>query len=645
MLNQSRFIYLATILQLLLILLMLPAWQWWSLGCFLLLNGLAFLQAFDKAPVLSLRLVNILAALCVVALVLAGRQLGAMNFLMHILVLSALLRLLALSKQKEARQLVWVHYFILGCSFLFHQSIAMASLILLAFVLNLLLQYLLFAVQMPSNRQLRADSRFLLLLLPLWLGLFLLFPRLAPLWQLPSAQQAITGLANEIEPGTIEQLVQSNATAFRVRFDGPLPPQSERYWRAKVFEHFDGRRWSVQQGFHHPGRPRSRDYPNQATELRYQIIAEPSFQRSVFTLGVPTQWSPELEALPAALLGYNRTINQRISYQISSVTAAVPLTDVQEKHWNLLTGDHNPRSQQLASVLLANHPEPHDFAEALLAYFRQHAFFYTLNPPPLGQNSVDDFLFQSRAGFCSHYASASALLFRQAGIPARVVGGYLGGDWYQEQHYLLVRQRDAHAWVEYLVDDVWHSLDPTAAIAPDRVLNGLDSALSDADMAFLTGGLFGQLPLLSQLRLQLLHLDYYWSVWVLGFNQQRQDALWRSFTAFWQQWRQLLWLSLLITLSLVLLAVAWCWHRRKKRCSVTEQLQKSIPDLANKLPQQSISKALQSLAEQAPSQQMLLHRVQILYERSIFASDQSAQQELLRLLKQHRRQLTQLGKK
>ncbi|MEE2000567.1 DUF3488 and transglutaminase-like domain-containing protein [Alkalimonas sp. MEB108] len=641
MLNQQRFFQFAPALQLLLIVLMLPAWQSWSLALLLMLNAMAWLQAYQKIPVLSLRLVNVIAAIAVVILLLAIRQLGAMHFLMHILLLSALLRLLALSRQSEARQLIWVQYFILGCSFLFHQSMAMAVLIFSATALNLLLQYLLFAEQLPSRKQLAADSRFLLLLIPLWLGSFLLFPRLAPLWQLPSAQQATTGLANEIEPGTIEQLVQSNATAFRVRFDSELPAQAERYWRAKVFEQFDGRRWSVQQGFHRTSRvPRPAVEP--AELLHYQVIAEPSFQRAVFSLGTPVRWGQELEPLAAGLLRTNRPISQRISYQLSSALQPVPLTDDNERRWNLVTGNHNARSQQFADELLAAHPEPHRFADAVLEHFRQHDFYYTLNPPLLGRHSVDDFLFESRAGFCSHYASAMALLLRQAGIPARVVGGYLGGDWYPEQQYLLVRQRDAHAWVEYLVDDVWHPVDPTAAIAPERVLDGLDSALSPDDMALLGRSLFGELPLFAQLRLQLLHLDYYWSVWVLGFNQQRQDALWQSLRQFFRNWQQWL-LALVVVFALLLVILAGYQWRRKRPFSLSQHLLKAIPQLSTRPPQSSLGHGLNLLAETNTDEQLLLTQIAHWYERSVFASDKTAEQQLLQLLKQQKHRLKKLS--
>ncbi|MCH8538094.1 MAG: DUF3488 domain-containing protein, partial [Alkalimonas sp.] len=327
----------AVLLQLVLLVLLWPALTLWSF--FLLLAFLAFaaLQAFDKVPKLSLKAANIVAALTATLFVLAIRQLGSMNFLMHILLLSAFLRLLALRQPGEAQQLVWVHYFIIGCSFLFHQSMTLALLILITVAANLHLHYLLFSPLPVQWRRLSRSSLHLLWILPVWLGLFLLFPRLSPLWQLPSSQQAISGLANEIEPGSIEQLVQSDATAFRVRFDSDSPPsQSLRYWRAKVFEQFDGRRWSVERDFDKRSFRRAEYEPSTTETISYQVIAEPSYQQSLFSLATPVEIDSSIEALASGLVQARRPVTQRISYQLTSQLAAVASSDQREAELNLV---------------------------------------------------------------------------------------------------------------------------------------------------------------------------------------------------------------------------------------------------------------------------------------------------------------------
>lgn len=615
----------AMLLQLVLLLLLWPALTLWSFLLLLALVGLAALQVYGKAPKLSLKAANSVAAFIAILFILAIRQFGAMNFLMHILLLSALLRLLALRQPGEAQQLVWVHYFIIGCSFLFHQSMTMALLIMLTVAANIHLQYLLFSPVQVKWNQLSHLSPYLLWIIPVWLGMFLLFPRLSPLWQLPSSQQAITGLANEIEPGSIERLVQSDATAFRVSFTtNAPPPQNQLYWRAKVFEQFDGRRWSVVRDFSQRSIRSNTSTASADTEISYQIIAEPSYQQSLFSLANPVQIDREIEALPAGLVQAKRPVSQRISYQLTSRPEPIQLTDQQEVILNNQTGEHNPQSSRFAQQLSQQFAEPHQFADALLEHFRTEAFFYTLNPPRLGAQSVDDFLFNTRSGFCGHYASATALLLRQAGIPARVIGGYQGGQWYPEQNYLLVRQRDAHAWVEYLVDDQWHPLDPTAAIAPERILAGLDQSLSDEDRRLLSSSWFANVPLLGQLRMQLLHLDYYWSVWVLGFNQQRQTALWQSLFRAARQYGHML-LFLLAGLMIALTG-GWLWvlYRRKQQAGSYHLMLRSIPALQQKPMGIPVNQALTELAAINPAAAAALNAINQLYQQWIFANDKQA---------------------
>ncbi|MCH8538021.1 MAG: transglutaminase-like domain-containing protein, partial [Alkalimonas sp.] len=286
--------------------------------------------------------------------------------------------------------------------------------------------------------------------------------------------------------------------------------------------------------------------------------------------------------------------------------------------------------------------EPHQFADAVLTHFREQAFYYTLSPPRLGAHSVDDFLFDTRSGFCGHYASATALLLRQAGIPARVVGGYQGGLWYPEQNYLLVRQRDAHAWVEYLVDDRWHPLDPTAAIAPERILSGLDESLSDIDRQSLSSPWLARIPLVNQLRLQLLHLDYYWSVWVLGFNQQRQTAIWQSLYQAVRQYGQMV--LIFFAGLLVLLTGSWLWfyYRQKKQAGSFEFMLRFIPALQHKPAGTSVAEALIELAAQNPEAATELQTIQQLYQQWIFANNHHADKELRKRLKTGQKTLKRL---
>jgi transglutaminase-like putative cysteine protease len=518
----------AALLQETILLLYQPAFNALTSGLFVLLLLWLGIRLWQQTEPLSARQINWLLAPVLLLLLLQTRSLGALNLMFHVLLLAAIGRSFSLHLRRDAVQLVWVQYFAISCAFIFHQQILLAGLIFGLLGVNLYLQFQLFA---PNGQPLRLAPllKASALALPLWLGLFLLFPRLPPLWQMPNQQQAVTGLGNELDPGSIEQLVQSDATAFRVSFDGAPPPRQQWYWRAKVYEEFDGRRWLQHSRFDR----RQSVAPATTTTavadaqpLTYQILAESSFQRDLFSLGLPVSWSDNIRPRPAALLQSNQVISQRLSYQVSSVLSPIPLASAAELRLNLQTAAANPQSQQLAAQLKQQHGnDGHAISEALARLFREQAFYYTLQPPRLGANAIDQFLFQSRSGFCSHYASASAMLLRAAGVPARVVGGYQGGDWQTNQQYLIVRQRDAHAWVEYLQDGDWHLFDPTAAIAPERILQGLEQALSQPERELLSSWQPGWLQ---QMALQWSHLDYLWSVWVLGFNQQQQTELWAT---------------------------------------------------------------------------------------------------------------------
>ncbi|WP_333609676.1 transglutaminase-like domain-containing protein, partial [Arsukibacterium sp.] len=279
---------------------------------------------------------------------------------------------------------------------------------------------------------------------------------------------------------------------------------------------------------------------------------------------------------------------------------------------------------------------------AIANYFANEPFYYSLQPPLLGANSVDQFLFDSRIGFCSHYASATAVMLRAAGIPARVVGGYQGGEWQEAQNYLMVRQRDAHAWVEYLDNGLWQRFDPTAVIAPQRVLQGLDQSLSAAEQALLQGW---QPNWWRQVSLQLMHLDYYWSVWVLGFNEQKQLSLWQSLSDWLKQWRQWPVLRIVIVLLAVGIAVfgailAWRWQQRRHwplsvraRHMIRRQLK--LPMAADG---QSLSAQLQQwqqqLAQSQPAVASWLEQLRQHYEKLVYAADSSAFSVIVTLLHQ-----------
>lgn len=642
MLKQKRLMVVWLGLQLAFLLLLQEAFTLWVSLLFAALLLTRFTTLVYANTSLSLKAVNVIGACVAVVLLVNIKQAGVLNFMLQILLLAAVLRLLALRQLFEARQLVWVHYFLIGCCFILHQNMLVALVIMAALFANIYSHYLLFAP--PGNNLKPANiGRATLIILPLWLAMFLLFPRLPPFWQIPTANVASTGLSDTLDPGSIEKLVQDDSLAFRVEFETRLPERQLLYWRARLYEDFDGRRWQENpQRSASDYRKVSQEATPAETTLNYRIIAEASQQRSLFALASPLQSSANVNIAPSGLVLSTKPVSQRLSYQLSSQLQPVTILSEQEQQLNLHIPAGNEQTLAFGRQLKAQHPRVSALVDAIAGHFRQQPYFYSLTPPALGANSVDQFLFDTRTGFCSHYASATALLLRAAGIPARVVGGYQGGDWHPEQGYLAVRQREAHAWVEYADQGRWQQFDPTAAVAPQRILSGLDDALS-AEQRQLLSSPWQRNALFGAIQLQLMHLDYYWSVWVLGFNDDNQRDLWQQLRQNWQRFAY----GLVFITGLVLLVVALLWWQRREQPTQPQAYRLLTKALAGILPHkaahQPLSEFLGVLAQQQQTEQrQLLLALITHYELALFNDDKAALSALKHQLKQHRNTLRRL---
>jgi protein-glutamine gamma-glutamyltransferase len=328
---------------------------------------------------------------------------------------------------------------------------------------------------LAARTALALAGRALLLAVPLALILFVTFPRLAgAFWAVSRADEALTGLSDSMSPGSITHLTLSYDTAFRARFALAPPPPEQRYWRGPVLHDFDGYTWRRGGGFAEPRQP----LEPAGKAYRYSIALAPSQQRWWFALDTPAQ-SPDARVL----LTYDyellapEPVTQPVNYEALSfveprasgtLEAAVRHEDTQ------LPAGRNPRTLELAQALRAQADSDAAVVRAALEFLRRGGFEYSLDPPPTGSESVDDLLFSTRAGFCGHYASAFVTLMRGAGLPARVVTGYLGGEWNPIGGYFIVRQADAHAWAEvWLAGRGWTRVDPTAVVAPERLRRGL----------------------------------------------------------------------------------------------------------------------------------------------------------------------------
>jgi transglutaminase-like putative cysteine protease len=378
----------------------------------------------------------------------------------------------------------------------------------------------------PTVTLLRHSALSLAAALPFALLLFLFVPRLpGSFWALPQPNEAFTGLGDEMSPGSISQLTQSGDPALRVRFDGAPPPAAERYWRGPVLHVFDGYTWRRRHA--DLGRAPRLEYQGQG--YSYQITLEPNQHNILIALELP-QGLPDM--LPNALSTFDyqliapAPVSRAVSYRLRSYPqhrSLEPLSPGARRLDLQLPPQRNPRSVELAQSLRQHAGSDAEFINAVLDYLRRGGFTYTLEPPLLNLNSVDDLLFRTREGFCGHYASAFVTLMRAGGVPARVVTGYLGGAWNRYGGYLYITQSDAHAWAEvWLESQGWVRIDPTAVVAPGRLTEGLDELLPAA------GGSGRRLlasPWIANAVQAWQGLNAWWQDEVIGFNFARQLGL------------------------------------------------------------------------------------------------------------------------
>lgn len=502
-----------------------------------------------------------------------------------LLILGFCFKLLETHNRRDAFTVVVLGFFVIATSFFYSQSMASAAYLLV--VCFMVTAALIGLNQTPMQmRPGRTAKRALILLvqsLPLMLVLFLLVPRVAPLWSLDlSGSRAKTGLSDRITPGDIAALSRSPELAFRVEFDGPSPPPSKLYWRALVLDHYDGATWSrgpidmdaapMTVNASGQRQPWQRSIEYLGERYRYRVIMEPTDQRWLFALAAArTDTNSIVYSRDHRLLSQN-PVSQPFSYWLDSDLNY--RLDPELPSWlarqNLqLPASGNPRARQLAADWLTQAGSRSAYVERVLQAFRQQPFRYTLRPPPLRGDRIDQFLFESRQGFCSHFAGAFVFMMRAAGIPARIVAGYQGGERNPLGGYLLVHQFDAHAWAEvWLPGRGWTHVDPTAAVAPTRIEQGVEQALA-GEQSFLEGSFFSPLRYrgltwLTQLRLGLDYINFAWHRSVLGYDAQLQAKFLSKLLGPIDFKTLGLWLMALISLVMLAIATGLFWNRRRR---------------------------------------------------------------------------------
>lgn len=484
------------------------------------------------------------------------------------------LKLMETRKPRDYILLVFAGYFLTITAFLFSQSMLVGAFILLP-VLGLTAT--LISVSHPNGVLgwrfvARLASSLVLQAVPVMLILFFLFPRIpGPLWGVPEdSYNSMSGLSDSMQPGNISQLSLSYATAFRVQFNGAIPGNNQLYWRGPVLWHYDGRSWTMRsQHFSSQPAPtqpsagrnaqitrESLAAEGEATE--YTVTLEPHNRNWLLMLDIPDSLPADTQMSSDRQVLSRDPIRTRIRYQGRSHLRYRLSEELDARDRELalqLNDDENPRSFALANSWSGSGKTPQDIVNSALAMFRNQPFVYTLAPPRLGANPMDDFLFNTRRGFCEHYASSFVFLMRAAGVPARVVTGYQGGELNPVGNYLIVRQSDAHAWAEvWIAARGWVRVDPTAAVAPERIESGINAALPySAELPMLSRRDY---PLLRKLYLNWDAVNNSWNQHVLGYNQQRQLDLLARLMGGKVSWQDMV-IAMMAGVGLVGLVIAY----------------------------------------------------------------------------------------
>lgn len=371
-----------------------------------------------------------------------------------------------------------------------------------------------------TGRRLLGIGRLLAIGLPLALSVFWLFPRLGtPLWGVPERSLARPGLSDRMTPGEWVDVMSDDTPALRVRFFGPVPDTSQMYWRGPVLWNFDGRSWTQPQWLR--GLPAA---PSEPSPVRwdYELEIEPTDRKQLVALDLPMSAPEDMRLSLDHGLYASRPVSSLTRLRLRSAEPRqyeAKLGRVLRGMALALPDGYNPRTLALARQWRRDAGGDDEAIVRRALAWVQRDFAYTLETPLLGRHAVDEFLFDYKAGFCEHFSSAFVVLMRGAGIPSRVVTGYTGGYRNPIGNYWLVRRSDAHAWAEiWLPDRGWVRVDPTAAVAPERIYDTLADRAPGGEL--LGGGMTSLLNTGDWLRRG-------WNDLVVGFNASRQQELLR----------------------------------------------------------------------------------------------------------------------
>ena len=455
-----------------------------------------------------------------------------------LLVMSYSMKLLEMKDRRDAYTQVILGYFVLATEFLFDTSwlVCLYLSVVMIMITAALVGLNQSQVEGRSRETFKVAFKLSWQALPMMLFLFVFFPRMDPFWAIDvSDTQSNVGLRESMEPGDFNKLGQLNQLAFRAEFNGVIPHHSLLYWRGMVFSDFDGVKWSVhsqdkhfhQQDYRFPPHDIAYDGPS----LHYRVLMEPSGQNNLFALDMPREQLSDVTMTRNFSLIRNAPINQPYGYEIESYLTYKAQLDLPlaERVIDLaLPEGVNPKAHDLVDEWMNSVANDHQaFLNKVLTWFREDNFVYTLSPRQVGDNTIDNFLFDTKEGYCAYYASAFVFMMRSAGIPARVVAGYMGGDVNPLGDYVLVKQYAAHAWAEvWLEGQGWIRVDPTSAVAPERIRDSIEDLLEkegDTSDTRLVAINYPSSRILRKLQHSFDYVSFRWRKWVVGYDRATQE--------------------------------------------------------------------------------------------------------------------------
>ncbi|MCG2609658.1 DUF3488 and transglutaminase-like domain-containing protein [Acinetobacter sp. SM34] len=537
--------------------------------------------------------------------------------------------------------------FVSASSFLFSQSIWMALMVVLC-LLSCLIG--LYRLQTHEFKQLQNQSsawqsdakhvgKLLILALPFFILLFVFFPRLPPLWAIPvPVQKSVTGMSDSMSPGDFAELSQSTSLAFRIIGNmKQLPSRNELYWRAMVLDQYDGRTWTS--SFVNEQLVVNQDVQKSKYSFDYHYLAADPHVRWVMGLekSRPLQQNYQLKQdgriTPVREILQNQPIALQWLGNAHTQQEALYTTRLLQQINTKIPERLDEQSRQFAlEMFRQSGQQPERYISNILQWYKSHDFAYTLNPGLLGENRIDEFLFQSRRGFCEHYASSFALLMRYVGIPARVVIGYQGGQLAPDHSSWEVRQLDAHAWTEVLLNGKWQRIDPTAIIAPQRIDGGMQNYI-ESDRSVLGNKeqkwRYRQFAVMKNMRIWSDYASYQWQSKVVGYDAEKQQG-WLSKLGIKSAYAS----SIIMLLSILLVVVVyfiWIFYRNNQSVSAYEraiqQFSKQLELSLRKQPAETFYSWMLRLAERTEQdQQQIFAQTAQHYQQQQYSFLQNHQQ-------------------